>query len=111
VNLVEATDRSPILNVCELNPRFLQTKMEMTMRKKILTLLVVPLLAALSAQAAVASERHHARTKGRTVAIEQFRNSNAFAAPSNIAAAGNSAAQSYLSSEDEGAMTSGIAGH
>jgi hypothetical protein len=75
------------------------------MRKKTITLLVVPLLAALSAQAAVASERHHTRMKGRTVAIEQFRNSNALAAPGNIAA------QSDLSAEDEGAMTSGIAGH
>jgi hypothetical protein len=78
--------------------------MEMTMRKKSLTLLVVPLVAALSAQAAVASERHHPRTKGRTMATDQFRNSNAFAAPGNIAAEPN------LSTEDEGAMTSGIAG-
>jgi hypothetical protein len=85
--------------------------MEMTMRKMILTLLVVPLLAVLSAQAAVASERHRTRTKNHTVAIERFRNTNAFAAPGNIAAPGNSAAQSYLSSEDEGEMTSGIAGH
>lgn len=75
------------------------------MRKKILTLLVVPLLAALSAQVAVASERHRTQTKGPTVAIEQFRNGNAFAGPGNIAA------QSNLSTEDEGAMSSGIAGH
>ena len=79
--------------------------MEMTMRKKILSLLVVPLLAALTAQAAVASEHHRPQTKGRTVAIEQFRNSSAFAAPGDIAA------QSDLSAYAEGAMTSGIAGH
>jgi hypothetical protein len=106
VNLVEATNKFPIFNLCELNPiELFVNKMEMTMRKKILTLLVVPLLVASSAQAAVASERHRPRTKDHTVAIERFRNSNAFAAP------GNSAAQSNLSSEDEGAMTSGIAGH
>jgi hypothetical protein len=79
--------------------------MEMTMRKKILTVLFVPLIAALTAQAAAASEHHHTRTKDRTVAIERFRNSNAFAAPGNIAA------QPSLSSLDEGAMTSGMAGH
>jgi hypothetical protein len=79
--------------------------MEMAMRRKTITLLVVPLLAALSAQAAVASERHRTGTKDHTVAIERFRNTNAFAAP------GNGAPQSRLSSEDEGAMTSGIAGH
>jgi hypothetical protein len=84
---------------------YAKQKWEMTMRRKILTLLVVSLLAALSAQAGEASERHHTRTKGHTVAIEQFRNSNAFAAPGNIAAHPN------LSAEDEGAMTSGIAGH
>jgi hypothetical protein len=39
------------------------------------------------------------------VAIKQFRNSNAYAAPSDIAA------QPGWSSYDEGAMTSGIAGH
>jgi hypothetical protein len=84
---------------------FLQTKMEMTMRKKSLAVLVVPLLAALTAQAAVASKHRRARTKGRTVAIEQFRNSNAFAAP------GDPAARSDLSAYAESAMTSGIAGH
>jgi hypothetical protein len=79
--------------------------MEMTMRKKIITVLVVPLIAALSAQAAAASEHHHARTKGRAVASEQFRNSNAYyAAPGNFA--GPSA-----SSLDEGAMSAGMAGH
>jgi hypothetical protein len=84
---------------------FAQTKMEMTMRKKSLTVLVVPLLVALTAQAAVASEHHRARTKGRTVAIEQFRNSNAYAVPGDIAA------QSDLSAYAESAMTSGTASH
>jgi hypothetical protein len=77
--------------------------MEMTMRK--LTILVVPLIAALTAQAATASERHHARTKDRAVLSEQIRNSNAYAAPDDFAV------RSYLRSEDEGAMASGSAGH
>jgi hypothetical protein len=78
--------------------------MEMTMRKRILTVLSVPLIAAFTAQAAAASERHHARTKGRAV-IEQLRNSNAYAARRDIVV------QPGLLDEDEGAMTSGIAGH
>ena len=73
------------------------------MRK--LTLLVVPLIAILTAQAAAASERHHARTKDRAVLSEQIRNSNAYAAP------GDFPARSYLRSEDNGAMASGPAGH
>jgi hypothetical protein len=84
---------------------FPQTKMEMTMRKKILTMLVVPLIAALTAQAAAASEHHHARAKDRAAAWEQLRNSNAYAAPRDIAV------PSYLSNEANGAMASGIAGH
>ena len=59
--------------------------MEITMRKRILTVLVVPLVAALTAQAAAASRYHHTRTKGGTVASEQFRNSNAYAHPHDIA--------------------------
>jgi hypothetical protein len=78
--------------------------MEMTMRKRILTVLSVPLIAAFTAQAAAASERHHARTEGRAV-IEQLRNSNAYAARRDIVE------QPGLLDEDEGAMTSGIAGH
>jgi len=74
------------------------------MRRKILTLVVVPLLTALTAQAAAASEHHHARTKPRAVASEQFRNSNAYAAP------GDFAVQPGWSGYD-GAMGSGIAGH
>ena len=75
------------------------------MQKKILTVLVVPLIAALTAQAA-AAERHHMRTKDRAVAIERFRNSNAYAAPR-----GYFAVRSYLRDYDEAAMTSGPAGH
>ena len=79
--------------------------MEMTMRKKIQTMLAVPLVAALTAQAAAASEHHHPRAKDRAAAWEQLRNSNAYAAPGDIAV------QSNLSDYTEGAMTSGIAGH
>jgi hypothetical protein len=79
--------------------------MEMKMRKKILTMLVVPLFAALTAQAAIASEHHHTRAKGRATTAEQLRNSNAYAVP------GDFAAPSYLSNEANGAMESGIAGH
>jgi hypothetical protein len=60
-------------------------KMEMTMRKKILTVLVIPLVAALTAQAAAASGYHHTRTKAGAVASEQFRNSNAYAPSPDIA--------------------------
>jgi hypothetical protein len=79
--------------------------MEMTMRKKILTVLVVPLIAALTAQAAAASEHHHTRTKSRAVASEQLRNSNAYAAP------GDYPVPSYSSNVYDGALGSGIAGH
>ena len=90
---------------CEV-PRASDLTMEMTVRKKILTVLVVPLIAALTAQAAAASEHHHTRTKGRAAVSEQFRNSNAYAAPR-----GYFAVRSYLPDYDEGAMTSGLAGH
>jgi predicted lipoprotein len=79
--------------------------MEMTMRRKLLTVLAVPLIAALTAQAAAASEHHHTRTKGRAVVSEQFRNSNAYAAPDDVAV------QSEMPDYAEGAMTSGPAGH
>ena len=75
------------------------------MRKAILTVVSASVIATLTAQAAAASEHHHTRTKGQAVAIKQFRNSNAYAAPSDIAV------QPGWSSYDEGAMTSGIAGH
>jgi hypothetical protein len=82
-----------------------QTKMELTMLKKIITVLVVPLMAASIAQAAAASEHHHTRTKARALAIEQLRNSNAYAAPRDVAM------QPDWSNYSEGAMTSGFAGH
>jgi hypothetical protein len=88
---------------CEV-PRASDLTMEMTVRKKILTVLVVPLIAALTAQAAAASEHRHTRTRDRAVAIERFRNSNAYAAP-------RGAVRSYLRDYDEAAMTSGLAGH
>jgi hypothetical protein len=76
------------------------------MRKKILTVFVVPLIAVLTVQAAAASGRHHTRTKARAVASERLRNSNAYyAAPSDTQG------PSYLSNLDEGAMSSGLAGH
>jgi hypothetical protein len=73
------------------------------MRKTIFTILTASVIAALTAQAAVASEHHCARAKSRAVATEQLR--NAYAAPRDIAM------PSYGSSLDEGAMTSGMAGH
>jgi hypothetical protein len=79
--------------------------METTMRKTILTVLVVPLIAALTAQATAAAQHHHTRTKVRAVASEQFRNGNACAAPGNIAV------QPDWADYAEGAMTSGLAGH
>jgi hypothetical protein len=62
-------------------------------------------MATLTAQAAVAYDHHRARAKSRTVAIEQLRDSNAYAAPRDIVV------PSYRSSLDEGAMASGMAGH
>jgi hypothetical protein len=75
------------------------------MRKKILTVLFIPLIAALTAQATAASEHRHTRTKDSAAASEQLRNSNAYAAPDDIAV------QPHRPDYDEGAMTSGIAGH
>ena len=74
------------------------------MRKTILTVVSASVIATLTAQAAAAFEHHHTRTKGRTVASEQWRNSNAYAAPRDIAV------PSYWSNLDEGAMSSGMAG-
>jgi hypothetical protein len=85
---------------------FSAPKLEMTMRKKILTVFFVPLIAALTVQAAAASERHHARTKAPAVASERLLNSNAL-----YAAPGDYPVPSYWSNRDEGAMTSGPAGH
>ena len=50
------------------------------MQKRLIPVLVVPLIAALTAQAAAASEHHHTRIKDRAVASEQWLNSNAYAA-------------------------------
>src|SRR5271155_716891 len=76
-------------------------KKETTMRRITLTVLALLLISA-TAQAEP-TERRHARTKDhatveRTTGWEQWRNSNAYAAP------GDTSVQS------EGAMTSGIAG-
>ena len=54
------------------------------------TVLVVPLIAALTAQAAAASEHHYTRTKGRAAVSAQWRNSNAYATPGDIAVQSNS---------------------
>ena len=75
------------------------------MRNKILTLLFIPLIAAFAAQAATASEGHRTRTKDRAVASEKLRNSNAYAVSDDFSV------QSNRPDYDEGAMTSGIAGH
>jgi hypothetical protein len=90
---------------CVRSSIFPQANMEMTMRKKILSLVVVPLMAAFTAQAAAASVHHHPRAKDRPVASMRFRNSNAYAAPDDIAV------PSYWSNEANGAMASGPAGH
>jgi hypothetical protein len=55
------------------------------MRKTILSVLGASAVAVLTAQTAVASEHHHARKTDRATASEQFRNSNAYAAPAYIA--------------------------
>ena len=51
------------------------------MRKKLIAVLVVPLIAALTAQAAAASEHHHGRAKDRAVERAQLLNSNAYGGP------------------------------
>jgi hypothetical protein len=74
------------------------------MRTTILKIIGATLITSLTVQMAAATE-HHAR-RARAPAVERFRNSNAYAAPGNIAgpAAG-------WSDEAEAAMTSGVAGH
>jgi hypothetical protein len=79
-------------------------EMELTMRKPILTLFFVPLLATLTVQVMTASERHHARTKARVGASERLRNGNAY-----FAAPGDYQTPSYWSNRDDGAMSG--AGH
>jgi hypothetical protein len=105
MNLVEAKNGSSHLQGEGGIGEFSANKMEMKMRKKVLSLLVVPLIAALTAQAAAASEHHHTQSKDRAAAWEKLRNSNAYAAPGDIAV------PSYLTNEANGAMASGIAGH
>jgi hypothetical protein len=85
--------------------RWLINFLEMNMQKKFITVLFIPLVAALAAQAAAASEHHHTRANHRAVLSEQMRNSNAYAAP------GDFAVQSSRPDYDEGAMTSGLVGH
>jgi hypothetical protein len=75
------------------------------MRHAVLTMLAVSLIASLTAQTATASERRHARTNGRTATIQQFPNTNAYAAPNY------SGVQRDGSNFSESAMTSGLAGH
>ena len=55
------------------------------MRKMILSVLGASAVALLTAQSAAASERTHVRKTDRATATEQFRNSNAYAGPANIA--------------------------
>lgn len=74
------------------------------MRNAILFTLLVSLLAALTAQQAAASKDQHARAKARVAAIKQFRNSNAYAAPADIAVQRNWSGY-------DGALGAGIAGH
>jgi len=55
------------------------------MRRTILSVLGVSLIAALSVQMVAAAEHHHTRKVDRARASEQFRNSNAYAAPAYVA--------------------------
>jgi len=81
------------------------------MRKTILIVVSASIIAALTAQAAAAGSAHHRlRTNGRVVATEQFRNSNAYVAPSNILVQPDSGSYSSWPGYD-GAMGSGTAGH
>jgi hypothetical protein len=73
------------------------------MRTTILRVIGATLLASLTVQMAAAAE--HPANRARATATEKFRNSNAYAAPDSIAFR-----SSGLSNEDEGAMSSGIAG-
>jgi hypothetical protein len=73
------------------------------MQTTFLKVLGATLIAATTVQMAGAAE-HHAR-KTHATAIQQFRNSNAYAAPGDIAPQ-----SSYLSNLAEGAQASGVAG-
>jgi hypothetical protein len=85
----------------------LSNKMEMTMRKKTLTALVVALISALTVQAAAASEHHHSRAKSRAAAWAQMRNSNAYAAPGYPAGSDFKAEQSYFTNMGNGYSAGG----
>ena len=74
------------------------------MHKTALTIFGALLMLGSVVQTAAASE-HHAR-KAHATAIQQFRNSNAYAAPRYTAAQ-----SPYSSNLAESAMTSGPAGH
>ena len=76
------------------------------MRKTVLTVLGASLIAAVTAQAATASEHHRVQKINRATATEQFRNSNAYAAPRNVSIAVQPDWRVY-----DGAMGSGVAGH
>jgi hypothetical protein len=84
--------------------------MEMTMRKNILTVFAVSLIATLAVQAAAASERHRVRTKASVEASERFRNSKAYFAPADYPVPGYSVPW-YSSNVYDGASGSGMAGH
>ena len=75
------------------------------MRKILFIVAFIPLVASLATQAATASESHHARANEHAVLSERVRNSNAYAMPGDIGL------RSEHPDYDEGAMTSGPAGH
>jgi hypothetical protein len=56
-----------------------------TMRKTILTILGLSLITALTVPMADAAERHPTRNADRAATSEQFRNSNAYVPPAQIA--------------------------
>jgi hypothetical protein len=78
--------------------------MEMNMQSKTFAVLIT-LVAALSAQAAAASEHQYTRSKNRAAISEHVRNSNAYVARPDTAV------QSDMPDYDDGAMASGVAGH
>jgi hypothetical protein len=78
--------------------------MEINMQSKMFAVLIT-LVAASSAQAAAASEHHYTRSKNRAAISERLRNSNAYAARTDVTV------KSDLPDYDDGAMASGVAGH
>jgi hypothetical protein len=75
------------------------------MKNSILTMAVVTVIAAFTAQTAAASEHHHTRAWAHAVATKQFRNTNAFGTSSYVAG------PREWSNLSEAAETSGPAGH